>query len=161
MSIFFHFLAKSSLHHRSNLTLVSNVCQAALISLFWALTDSTNYWECIICEFPLILIGKQTMEFLTDQSWSAVKSCYTGGTLEQGFQCCFADGLNQRVVLSATRPATPKEDKLPLKPPSRRDVALILVWPAHSYSSNTSWPLASSLSSIPPPSFYRQKFGED
>ena len=46
---------------------------------------------------------------------------------EQGFQCCFADGLNQRVVLSATRPATPREDKLPLKPPSRRDVALILV----------------------------------
>ena len=77
-------------------------------------------------EFPFILMGKQTMTFLTGQSWSVAKYWYTGGGPEQGFQCCFADGLNQRVVLSV-RQATPRKDKLPLKPPSRRDVALILV----------------------------------
>ena len=97
MSVFFRFLAKSSLHHRSNLTLVSNVCQAALISLFWALTDSTNYWECIIFEFPLILIGKQTMEFLTDQSWSAVKSCYTGGAQNKDFNAVLQMDLTREL----------------------------------------------------------------
>ena len=66
------------------------------------------------------------MAFLTGQSRSVVKSWYTRGVPEQGFQCCFADGLNWRVVLSV-RQATPRKDKLPLKPPSRRDVALILV----------------------------------
>ena len=32
--------------------------------------------------------------FLTGQSWHVLKSWYTGGGLEQGFQHCFADGLN-------------------------------------------------------------------
>ena len=32
--------------------------------------------------------------FLTGQSWYVLKSWYTGGGLEQGFQHCFADGLN-------------------------------------------------------------------
>ena len=44
---------------------------------------------------------------------------------------------------------------LPLKPPSNRVVARILVCPAHSYSSKTSWPLASSMSSTALPSFCR------
>ena len=65
------------------------------------------------------------MAFVTGQSWSAVNlGKQGGGGAEQGFQCCFADGLNQRVGVAHS---TPREDKLPLKPPSRRDVALILV----------------------------------
>ena len=33
------------------------------------------------------------MAFLTDQSWRILKSWYTGGDREQGFQGCFADRL--------------------------------------------------------------------
>ena len=36
------------------------------------------------------------MAFLTGQSWHILKSWYTGGDLEQGFQCFFTDRLNQR-----------------------------------------------------------------
>jgi len=48
-------------------------------------------------EFPLILIGKWTMTFLTGRSW------YTGGDPEQGFRRCFADGLNQSEVSGCSR----------------------------------------------------------
>ena len=51
-------------------------------------------------EFPFNLIGKSTMAFLTDQSWHVLKSCYTGGGIEQGFRHCFADRLNQSLILS-------------------------------------------------------------
>ena len=49
-------------------------------------------------EFPFILIGKMTMDFLRGQSWRVLKSWYTGGGPEQGFWWCFADGLNQSLV---------------------------------------------------------------
>ena len=42
-------------------------------------------------KFPFNLIGKSTMEFLIDQLWCILKSWYTGGGPEHGFQCCFAD----------------------------------------------------------------------
>ena len=42
------FRVSYCLHHRRNLTLVSNICKAALISLFWTLTDSMNYWKYIL-----------------------------------------------------------------------------------------------------------------
>ena len=45
-----------------------------------------------------MLIGKLTMAFLTSQSWHILKSWYTVGGSEQGFWCCFADGLNQSLV---------------------------------------------------------------
>ena len=41
--------------------------------------------------------------FLTGQSWGVLKSRYTGGSLEQGFWRCFADGLNQSLVLSVAQ----------------------------------------------------------
>ena len=44
-------------------------------------------------EFLFNLIGKSTMAFLTCQSWYILKSWYTGGDPEQGFQHYFADGL--------------------------------------------------------------------
>ena len=54
-------------------------------------TDSVNLPEMRF-EFLLILIGQSTMAFLTGP----------GGDQEQGFGCCFADGLNQssRVLVS-------------------------------------------------------------
>lgn len=51
-------------------------------------------------------------------------------------------------------PTLSKIKVLPLKPPSSNEVALILVCPAHSYSTNTSWLPVSLLSSTPPHSFY-------
>jgi len=54
-------------------------------------------------EFPLILIGKSTIVFFTGQSWSVLKSWYTGGGPEQGFRCCFTDELNQSLLSSAAQ----------------------------------------------------------
>ena len=51
-------------------------------------------------EFPFNLIGKSTVVFLTGQSWRVLKFWYTGGVPQQGFRCCFADGLKQRLVPS-------------------------------------------------------------
>ena len=59
----------ASLHSSRNLTTVSNICEAVLISLFWA-PNGLNKLSQICFKFPSNLIGKLTMEFLTDQSWS-------------------------------------------------------------------------------------------
>ena len=55
-------------------------------------TDSVNLPEMRF-EFLFILIGQSTMAFLTGR----------GGGQEQGFGCCFSDGLNQssRVLVSS------------------------------------------------------------
>ena len=63
---------------RRNLTTVSNVCEAAPISLFWA-PDALNELPEVRFEFPFILIGKSTIAFWTGQSWRVLKSWYTGG----------------------------------------------------------------------------------
>ena len=55
-------------------------------------------------EFPFNLIGKLTMAFLTGQSRHVLKSWYTGGGVEQGFQHCFADGLNKSLISSVVHP---------------------------------------------------------
>ena len=57
----------------------------------------------MLFEFLFILIGKSTMAFLTGQSWRVLKSWCTGGSLEQGFWRCFADGRNQSLVSSVAR----------------------------------------------------------
>ena len=51
---------QGSLCSRFILTLASNICEEALISLFWAPTYSTNYRHF---EFPFNMIGKWTMAF--------------------------------------------------------------------------------------------------
>ena len=85
-------LPVTSLHHRCNLTLVSNVCEAALRSLFCApKTDS---------EFPFNLIGKSTKPFLKGQLLPVLKSWYTGEGPKKGFSRCFTDRLNQSLVSS-------------------------------------------------------------
>ena len=43
----FHFHVTSSLRHRRILTSVSNVCEEALMSLFWAPKDSTYYRKSV------------------------------------------------------------------------------------------------------------------
>ena len=91
-------LYNNILRHRRNLTSVSNVCEAAPISLFWAPNGLNE-----LPEFPFNLIGKSTMAFLTGQSWRVLKSWYTCGGLEQGFRCCFADGLKQSLTLSVVQ----------------------------------------------------------
>ena len=96
---------KPSLHRRRNLTLVSNVCKVVLKSLFWALNGLKELPEMSF-KFPFNLIGKSTMAFLTGQSWHVLKSWYTGGGVEQGFQHCFADGLNWSLISSVAHKAT-------------------------------------------------------
>ena len=87
---------------RGNLTPVSNVCAAALTSLFWALNGLYELPE-VHFEFPFNLIGKSTLAFLIGQSWRVLKSWYTGGSLERGFRCCSVDGLNQSLVSSVAQ----------------------------------------------------------
>ena len=43
----FHFHVTSSLRHRRILTSVSNVCEEALMSLFWAPKDLTYYRKSV------------------------------------------------------------------------------------------------------------------
>ena len=96
----FQMSSQVSLHCRCNLNpVISNICKTALTSLFWAANELNELPEMQF-EFPFILIGKSTMAFLTGQSWHILKSWYAGGGLKQGFQRCFADGLNQSLVLS-------------------------------------------------------------
>ena len=91
-----------SLLRRLNLTWVSNACEAAPRSLFWA-SNGLNELPGVCCKFPFILIGQSIMAFLTVQSWRVLKSWYTGGGPEQGFRRCFADGPNQSFVSSGVQ----------------------------------------------------------
>ena len=95
-------LSVHSLRRRCDLTFVINVCEAATRSLFCT-PNGLNELQEERFEFPFILIGKSTMKFLTGQSWRVLKSWYTGGDPQQGFQRCFADGLDQSLVSSAVQ----------------------------------------------------------
>ena len=75
-----------SLHHRCNLTLVNNICEAVLISLLWALNRLIKSPE-VCFKFPFILIGKLIMASSTGQSW------------------CITKSWNQSLVLSLTQQA--------------------------------------------------------
>ena len=83
---------KCSLRRRRNLTLVSNVCEAAPISLFWA-PNGVNELPEVRFEFPSMLIGIMIMTYLNGQSRRVIKSWYIGGGQEQRFRRCFAEGL--------------------------------------------------------------------
>ena len=78
-----------SRHRRHNPALVSNICKAVLICLFWA-PNWLNYQLHICFNFSFNLIGKLTM---TCKSWHP---WYTFGGPEQGYWCCFAGGINQK-----------------------------------------------------------------
>ena len=64
------------LRRRGNLTSVSNVCEEEPISLFWAPNGLRELPEKRF-EFPIILIGKSTVAFLTGRSWRVLTSWYT------------------------------------------------------------------------------------
>ena len=85
----------ASLRRRRDLTPVSNVCEATPRCLFSAPNRLKELPEMRF-EFPLNVIGKSTMAFSTVQSWRVLKSWYTGGSPEQEFRYCFADGLNPK-----------------------------------------------------------------
>ena len=93
---------RGSLRGRRNFTLVSNVCETAPISLFWALNGLNELPE-VRFEFLFNLIGKSTMALISGQSWRVLKSWYTSWGPEQGFRRCFADGLNQSLVSSVAQ----------------------------------------------------------
>jgi len=63
---------------RCYLTLISNVCEAAHISLFWA-PNRLNELPEMRFEICFNLIGELTAAFLIGQLWHAVKSWYTVG----------------------------------------------------------------------------------
>ena len=87
-------LAPGSLHHRHNLTLVSTVCEAALISWFWA-SNRLNKLPEVHFEFPFILIDKSTVASLTGQSWRVLKSWYTGGPHNNDFRAVLQMNLTR------------------------------------------------------------------
>ena len=70
--------SQTSLHCRSNLIPISNICEAVPKSLFRA-PNRLNELPQMSFEFPFILIGKSTMAFLIQQSRHVLKSWYTGG----------------------------------------------------------------------------------
>ena len=76
--------ANPSLRRICNLTLVSNVCEAAPISLFWAPKGLLDLPEMRF-EFSFNLIGKSTMAFLTSQSWRVLKSWTRAGAQNKDF----------------------------------------------------------------------------
>ena len=63
------------MRQRRHLTLFSNVCEAAPISLFWA--NGLNELLEMRFKFPFNLIGKLIMALLTGQSWHVLKSWNT------------------------------------------------------------------------------------
>ena len=79
-----------TLRRERNLALLSNVCEAAPISLFWA-PNGVNELPEMRFAFPLVLTGQWAMAFLTGQSWRLHN--YVGP--EHGFRCLVVDGLNQ------------------------------------------------------------------
>ena len=90
-----------SLRRRRNLTTISDVCEAAARSLFWAPNRFNELTEVRFFSFhPDCQIDSG---FLTGQSWRVLKSWYTAGVPEHGFRRCFADGLDQSLVSSVAQ----------------------------------------------------------
>lgn len=90
--MFLHrILCKCSLCHRHNLTPVSNVYKAVLMSLFLALDELNKLME-IHFKFPFHLTDKFTnYGFLNRLIMVSTKSSYTGGgPAEQQFPPCFS-----------------------------------------------------------------------
>ena len=85
-----------SLSRRRNLTPVSNVCKAALKSLFWA-PNGLNELTEVCLEFPFNLIGKSTMAFFN-------RLIYHGAYSNPGAQ---VDRLSQSLVSTVTQAKIP------------------------------------------------------
>ena len=74
---------------------LSNVCEAAVMSIFWAPTDSTHYSKCVL-NFPLTWLANWRWRFEQGKQ-KMVHTCLlhwcTGEGSEPGFWHHFADGL--------------------------------------------------------------------
>ena len=81
-----------SLRRRGNLTSASNVCEEEPISLFWAPNGLHELPEKRF-EFPIILLGKSTVAFLTGLSWRVLTSWYTDRAQNKDF-----DAVSQKVL---------------------------------------------------------------
>ena len=97
-----HFHVCTGLRHRRILTSVDNVREAAPWSLFCATKGLKELVE-VVSNFLSSLSSNRQCLFLTGQSWRILKSWYTGVGPEQGFGCCFADGLNYSFVSSVAQ----------------------------------------------------------
>ena len=87
--------ASVSKRRRHNLTQISNVCEAASISLYLA-PNGLNELPEMRLKFPTNLTGKPIIAFLAGQSWRELKSWCPGEGHEKGVRRCFADVLNQK-----------------------------------------------------------------
>ena len=72
----------------------SNVCKAAPIFSFWA-PNGLNALLEMRSEFLFILIGKKNNGFFNRPIMECTQILVHGWGAEQGFWCCFKDGLNQ------------------------------------------------------------------
>ena len=72
---------------------VSNVCEAALISSFLALNRLNELPECISDFLSSWLVNRQCL------FQQANHGAYSNPGTQMGLLCCFADGLNQSLVL--------------------------------------------------------------
>ena len=69
-----------SLRRRRNISPVTNICEAAPISLFWA-PNGVNELPEMRFKFSFNLIGKLTMAFFQANHGNVLKSWYRGGKL--------------------------------------------------------------------------------
>ena len=69
-------------------------------------------YAIMFTSWAITLFGKSTMAFFTGQSWRLLKSWYKAGSPEQGFRCCFANGLNQQSLVSSAVQASERSERV-------------------------------------------------
>ena len=81
------------------------------IYIYWTSWKVREY-AVMFTPWAIILFGKSTMAFFTGQSWRLLKSWYKAGSPEQGFRCCFANGLNQQSLVSSAVQASERSERV-------------------------------------------------
>ena len=74
--------------------------------------ESTRVRYYMFTSWAVILFGNSTMAFFIGQSWRLLKSWYTTGRPEQGFRCCFANGLNRQSLVSSAAQASERSERV-------------------------------------------------
>ena len=74
--------------------------------------ESTRVRYYMFTPWAVILFGNSTMAFFIGQSWRLLKSWYTTGRPEQGFRCCFANGLNRQSLVSSAAQASERSERV-------------------------------------------------
>jgi len=84
--------------------------------------ESTRVRYYMFTPGAVILFGKSTMAFFTDQSpWRLLKSWYKDGGPEQGFRCCFANGLNRQSLVSSAAQASEQSERVKKKKKKKKN----------------------------------------